>query len=34
METLGGSYSSAKERGDLLDACAMGSFKTYAPIPC
>jgi hypothetical protein len=23
-----------RERGDLVDACAMGSFKTYALIPC
>jgi hypothetical protein len=27
METLGGSYSSAKIRGDLVDACAMGSSR-------
>jgi hypothetical protein len=34
LETLGGSYDSAKVRGDLVDACEMGSFKTYALIPC
>jgi hypothetical protein len=34
LETLGGLYGSAKRRGELVDACAMGSFKTYALIPC